>query len=89
MKRESRRDTSVTSKLSMNSKQSDAAASNSTAKFGRLMPNQLSKFQHPDAPNLKIRFKSANIYCQLPIKFNNQSTFFIKYFGGFYLSLFQ
>ena len=77
---ESRRDISVTSKLNMNSKQSPAAAaSNSTAKFGRLGPNQLSMFQHPDAPNLKIRFKSANFYCQLPININNQSTVNNKY----------
>ena len=70
----------MTSKLNMNSKQSPAAAaSNSTAKFGRLGPNQLSMFQHPDAPNLKIRFKSANFYCQLPININNQSTVNKKY----------
>lgn len=33
----------------MNSKQSGEAP-----KFGKLMPNQLSMFQHPDAPNLRI-----------------------------------
>lgn len=42
-------------------------------KFGKLMPNQLSKFQHPDAPNLKIRLQSRIIHKMTFIHDNNST----------------